>query len=164
MNFVKKRKSISNINILVEKKPLGTAGSMKLLPSNIGNTITVINGDVLTEVDLNALLSFHNTSSNDITICLAKYLYNIPFGVVGFKKNDEFDNISEKPNLTKFILSGVYCINKDIFKFVGEKKIDMPELIQKAKKIGKKIGVFPIYEYWKDIGSLKDYALVNKEK
>ena len=86
MNFLKKRKSISNINILVEKKPLGTAGSMKLLPSNIGNTITVINGDVLTEVDLNALLSFHNTSSNDITICLAKYLYNIPFGVVGFKK------------------------------------------------------------------------------
>ena len=107
---------------------------MKLLPSNMGNTITVINGDVLTEVDLNALLSFHNTSSNDITICLAKYLYNIPFGVVGLK-NDEFDNISEKL-IAKFILSGVYCINKDIFKLL-EKKIDMPELIQK-KKIGKK--------------------------
>ena len=146
--FVKKRKSI--ILIFCWKKPLGTAGSGNYCQV-IQKSITVINGDVLTEVDLNALLSFHNTSSNDITICLAKYLYNIPFGVVGFKKNDEFDNISEKPNLTKFILSGVYCINKDIFKFVGEKKIDMPELIQKAKKIGKKIGVFPIWileRYW----------------
>ena len=44
-----------------------------------------------------------------------------------------------------------------------DKKIDMPELIQN-KKDWEKIGVFPIYEYWKDIGSLKDYALVNKEK
>ena len=118
---------------------------------------------MITEVDLNALLSFHNLNKYDITLCLAKYIYNIPFGVVEFKKNNEFDKISEKPLLTKFILSGVYCINKEIFKYVGDKKLDMPDLIEKTKKIGKKIGVFPIYEYWKDVGSLKDYVSANKE-
>ena len=131
--FIKKRKSISNIKIIVEKKPLGTAGSIKLLPNSVGNTITVINGDVITEVDLNALLSFHNLNKYDITLCLAKYIYNIPFGVVEFKKNNEFDKISEKPLLTKFILSGVYCINKEIFKYVGDKKLDMPDLIENKK-------------------------------
>ena len=60
-------------------------------------------------------------------------------------------------------MSGVYCINKEIFKYVGDKKLDMPDLIEKTKKIGKKIGVFPIYEYWKDVGSLKDYVSANKE-
>ena len=61
-------------------------------------------------------------------------------------------------------MSGVYCINKEIFKYVGDKKLDMPDLIQKTKKIGKKIGVFPIYEYWRDVGNPSDFSMVNKER
>lgn len=162
-SFIKKRKSKSAIFIIKEKQPLGTAGSIKLLPSDVSSPLTIINGDVLSDLNLDSLTSFHLEKGNSMTLCVASYEINIPFGVISFNKKHELTSLKEKPSLNKYILSGIYCIDKEIFDLITKNNIDMTELILKANKLGKKIGIFPIYENWRDIGSIKELHLANKK-
>lgn len=161
--FIKKRKSLSKIRIIHEKVPLGTAGAIGKLIKNDFDFLTVVNGDVVSDIDFSSLYNFHIESKNDITITVAKYSYQIPFGVISFDKEKKFKNLIEKPVNSSFILSGIYCLNKEICLLV-DKKIDMTELINKASALKKNIGVFPIYEYWRDVGSLSDFSMANKER
>ena len=156
--FIKKRKSFSNVKMLLEKKPLGTAGSIHLLRNENFNTLTVINGDIVTDINLEALLDFHNEKLNDITVSVADYSYSLPFGVVEFDKQYNFTVLEEKPTYNKFILSGIYCLNKSICELVKNEHTDMPDLITMSSKLRKKIGVFPIYEYWNDVGTATKLA------
>ena len=160
-NYIKKRNSKIDIQILVEKEPLGTAGSINLIPKNKYDSLTVINGDLITGINLDALNSFHYDQENDITITVAKYEYNIPFGLVNFDKSQNMVNILEKPNKEEFVLSGIYCLNKNVCRLVKKKKIDMVTLIDAAHNLKKRIGVFPIHEYWKDVGNPNDFDMVN---
>ena len=165
VNFIKKRKSKAKIKILIEEKPLGTAGCINIISHEDFSTLTVINGDIVSDINLEALTSFHSEKNNDITISVAKYINEIPFGTVELDKNFDYQSIKVKPKTNNFVLSGIYCLNNNICKLVDGKYLDMPSLITNANKLGNKIGVFPIYEYWKDIGTPKDFILeVNRSK
>lgn len=160
--FIKKRKSKAEIFIIREEKPLGTAGSINLLPSDISSTLTIINGDVLSDLNLNSLISFHFEKNNSITLCAAQYETKIPFGLISFNKSHQLKTLKEKPTLKNYILSGIYCVDKEIFSLIDKDNIDMTELILKVKKLEKKVGIFPIYENWRDIGSIEELNLANK--
>ncbi|OUU62656.1 MAG: hypothetical protein CBC22_03965 [Alphaproteobacteria bacterium TMED62] len=160
--FIKKRKSKAEVFIIREEDPMGTAGSIKLLPDNVSSPLTIINGDVLSDLNLNSLISFHFEKNNSITLCAAQYEINIPFGLISFNKKHQLTNLKEKPTLKNYILSGIYCIEKEMFSLINKSNFDMTELILKANKLGKKVGIFPIYENWRDIGSLKELNLANK--
>ena len=72
-----------NINYVHEDKPLGTAGSLGLLPSNLVDLpIIIMNGDLLTKVDFEHLLHFHNNQNSLATMCIREYDLQIPYGVV----------------------------------------------------------------------------------
>ncbi len=163
-DFIKKRSSNKNIEILHEKSPLGTAGALSLLPSDISDNLTMINGDILSNINLDELESFHKTRKNDITLCAANYKRKIPFGVITFNDNQKLSSLTEKPEINDFILGGIYCINKKTFKTVRKKKIDITDIIIKSQKTGKKIEVFPIFENWNDIGSIEDLKRLNNKK
>ena len=97
------------------------------------------------------------SSKNDITLTVARYSYKIPFGLVELNKNYKLINIKEKPNIDYNVVSGIYCLKKSICSLVSKEYIDMTTVIANSIKMKKKIGVFPIHEYWKDIGNLKDF-------
>ena len=162
--FIKKRNSSNDIETLMEKKPLGTAGSINKLKHLNFDILTVVNGDIVTDIDFESLNLFHIEKGNDITVTVAKHSMQIPYGVINFDEHQNFTGLKEKPNVFNYVLRGIYCLNKEIVKSVENKKIDMPNIIQKSYEAGKKIGIFPIYEYWKDVGNTKDYNLVNKER
>ena len=73
--FLETRKSLANIEILRENKPLGTAGSISSVKNSNFDNLTVLNGDILTEVDLNALNQFHLDKGFDLTITVAHYSF-----------------------------------------------------------------------------------------
>ena len=160
-DFLKKRESKVNIKILIEDKPLGTAGCISLIPKNNYETLLVINADVITEVNLQSLCLFHQESNNDITITVAKHKDKFKFGVVEFDSNFNFLSLKEKPIFERFILSGIYCLNKNICQLINEENIDMTDLINRAYLLKKNIGIYPIIEFWKDIGSPEDLSSVN---
>jgi len=160
--FIKKKFSKSNIRIILEESPLGTAGSINLIPEEDRKMLMVINADVVTDIDFEAITLFHSEKLNDITITVAKYSNQIKFGVVDFDKNLNFKKLKEKPITDYFILSGIYCLNKNICDLVNNENLDMPTLIENAHKLGNKVGIFPIHEYWQDVGNKDDFERVHK--
>ena len=155
-SFLNDRKSSADIEIVYETKPLGTAGSINEIKNENFKNLTVLNGDIVSEINLNALNSFHEEKKYDLTLTVAHYSYQIPFGVVDFDKNYKYKSLSEKPTKKYFILSGIYCLSKKACSLSTKNYLDMPNLIDQANKLGYKIGIFPIYEYWNDIGTSKD--------
>ena len=74
-----------SINYLVETEPLGTAGSLQLLPNSINEPFLVLNGDVLTRLDPSQLLQFHTEHQAMATLCVREHEFSVPFGVVQTK-------------------------------------------------------------------------------
>jgi dTDP-glucose pyrophosphorylase len=141
-----------NINYLQEKKPLGTAGSLSLLPKKTKKPFLIINGDVLTKIDYGQLLQFHNDHKAVITICVREIATKIPYGVVGLDDLNVI-NLEEKPILTHFVNAGIYVVEPKVIDLLPKNtKFDMTELISLVKKNKYLVNAFPVHEYWKDIG------------
>ena len=112
----------------------------------------VINGDVLSKINLKNLIDFHNDHSSDITICVKEYISKIPYGIIDIN-GYEVNSLKEKPTITNHINAGIYLINPDILKLLPKNKyFEMTDLINLAKEKKYKINAFPIYEYWQDLG------------
>ena len=157
--------SILGINIcyLEEDIPLGTAGSLGLLPDNIPNLpIIVINGDILTNIDFNVLLDFHNDHNTDVTMCVREYDFQVPYGVVNID-NYNVTEINEKPVHKFFVNAGIYVLNNNFVKNLdGKSYLDMPDLLKKKLNNGG-VSAFPIHEYWLDIGQKEEYVKANND-
>ena len=151
------------INYLSEKVPLGTAGSLGLLPKNIPDLpIIVMNGDLLTKVDFKNLLDFHNTNGGLATMCVREYDFQVPYGVVNVD-DSKVTNITEKPVHKFFVNAGIYVLDKKLINKVdGNSYLDMTDLLENELEAGD-INAFPIYEYWLDIGRTEEYERANRE-
>jgi dTDP-glucose pyrophosphorylase len=150
------------IEYVQEKKPLGTAGSIGLLPKSLPKLpIIMMNGDVLTKVNFQNLLTFHQENKNIATMCIREYDVQIPFGVVNISKS-QVKSIDEKPIEKYFVNAGIYVVEQELIsKVKANIHIDMPNLLEQQITEGKSVNVFPIHEYWLDIGHMKEYEHIN---
>ena len=145
------------ISYIEEEEPLGTGGALQLLPKKeINDTLIMMNSDILSTINFETFLRFHEDNQGIATMCVREYLYSIPYGVLK-SENNSVTNIVEKPTHSYFINAGIYAIEPDFLDLLGEGKIDMPDLIQKMIVNKKKINAFPVHEYWLDIGTTNDY-------
>lgn len=153
-SFISARASRASIVTLREPARLGTAGALGLIdPAELNRPLLVINGDVITKVDLKALHDFHERNGYDATIAVARHELEIPFGVVRYGEDGLFERVDEKPRLTHFVAAGVYYLGPGFLPLVPrDRAIDMPELLNLGRSIDMKIGLFPIHEYWTDVG------------
>jgi dTDP-glucose pyrophosphorylase/predicted transcriptional regulator len=151
------------INYIREDKRLGTAGSLKLLPKTNNQPIIVMNGDILTKVDYRNLLDFHTSQKADATLCIREYQLEVPYGVVSIEGN-KFIGIKEKPKERFYINAGLYVLNPDLIGYIPENTyFDMPELFKILANTNRETTVYPIREYWMDIGHMDDYEKANGE-
>jgi len=153
-----------NIEYIHEDIPLGTAGSLGLLPDDIPQKpIIMMNGDLLTKVNFERLLDFHSEQNSVATMCIREYDLQVPYGVVGVEGHFVSD-IEEKPVHSFFVNAGIYVLEpKLINKIDGKSYLDMPNLFETQIDLGEKVSVFPIHEYWLDIGQLDEYEKANSE-
>jgi len=153
-----------NIRYIYENDPLGTGGALGLLPDDIEDKpIVVSNADLLTQIDFEMLIKFHEKHQSDATMCVRDHTYQVPFGVVTGDGNNISD-IVEKPSFRHFVNAGIYVINKNMLQFVSKnEKITMPELFQKYISNNRKVLMFPMHEYWLDIGRLDDFERAQKD-
>lgn len=136
-----------NIEFIEERQPLGTAGSLSLIPRNIGDTIIVANSDSLIKTDYEELYRNHIELKNDITIVAAVKHDIIPYGVIKSDNKGEFESMEEKPTRSYLINTGMYVINANMIDLVPDNKMfHMTDLINCAKGCNCKIGVYPIGE------------------
>ena len=141
-----------SISYLVESEPLGTAGSLALLPASIKSPFILMNADVLTRLNLLDLLSYHQQHNADLTLCAHIHKTKIPFGVIEYEGHN-FIGIKEKPVLNSFVNAGIYVVNPSVLSLIpAHKFFDMPDLLQASKSNQLNVAVCPIHEYWLDIG------------
>lgn len=161
--YVYDRNNLGTIVLVEESEPLGTAGALGLLEGLEQSPLLVINGDVISDIDLTALVDFQLRHALDATICVSRYDIDVPFGVVRYDKDGKFSGIEEKPRISNYIAAGVYYLSPHIVHLVKpNQRIDMPDLLNLGKEIGQTIGLFPIHEYWADVGKPSDLESANK--
>ncbi|EDM69058.1 mannose-1-phosphate guanyltransferase [Moritella sp. PE36] len=147
------------INYVHENSPLGTGGALGLLPADLPKDLPLImmNGDVLTKVDFERLLDFHIENKADATMCVREYDYQIPYGVINGKGN-KITSMVEKPIQRFFVNAGIYVVSPRVIQSVPvNHHIDMPTLLEQHMNERDNLLMFPIHEYWLDIGRMDDF-------
>lgn len=151
------------IDYLREDQKLGTAGALGLLPKRPNDPVLVMNGDVLTKVNFQQLLDFHLKHKAEATMCVREYDFQVPYGVVKLNKH-RISSIEEKPVQRFFVNAGIYVLQPEVLDLIPNgSPLDMPPLFDRLIALEKETVVFPVREYWVDIGKLSDYEQANGE-
>ena len=147
-----------NIKFIDETKPLGTAGSLKLLEDELQEVFFVSNCDILIKTKYAEILSFHNKRNYAITIVGAMKQHSLPYGVCTVETDGTLKSFKEKPIFDYLVNTGFYVIDPSVVKLIPEDTyFDMTDLINSLIKNGKKIGVYPVSEKsWVDVGQWEE--------
>lgn len=141
-----------SIEYLREDEPLGTAGALSLLPEEPSDPLLVLNGDLITNVDIRGLLEFHVGGGHDATIGTRYYRHTIPFGCIE-ASGDRVVALREKPTLSRLVNTGIYVIEPAVQKRVPRGvEATMPEVIDALLADGGSVGAFEVEGDWIDVG------------
>ena len=151
------------ISYLRENSRMGTAGALSLLPKTLQDPVLVMNGDRLTKINFDQLLDFHREHGSMATMCVREYDFQVPYGVVTFEK-ERLLAIEEKPVQKFFVSAGIYVLEPDTLSSVPcDTLYDMPALFESLIERAEPVVVFPVREYWLDIGRMDDLERANGE-
>jgi NDP-sugar pyrophosphorylase family protein len=161
-NYFKDGSSLGcSIKYIKEEKPLGTGGPLSLLPDKTKETILVLNGDLVTQVNIDKMIRFHEKNQFEATIGAKIHRVNIPFGVIQ-NDGDNLIGLHEKPMYDYYVNAGIYCLAPSVIDLIPPNE-EYPitdifdQLIQKKKKTG----VFYVEEDWIDVGIHKELEKAN---
>lgn len=148
-----------DIEYFQEKKPLGTIGSVSLLKEKISTPFFVSNCDSINEQDYRDVYDYHVRNHNDLTIVTMVKSFKIPYGVIETGKDGLMTALSEKPEVTYQINTGVYILNPSCIEEIPEGEVfHITQLMEKLKLRGARVGCFPVSEKaWKDMGEWPEY-------
>jgi len=135
--------------------PLGTGGPLLLLPDEAWSApVLVLNGDLVTQFDVAALLDDHVASGSLVTIGTNRHRYQVPFGVLGMEEDGLVRRLDEKPVLEWAVNGGVYVVERDLLDS-AERNQDLPltDLITRALDRGQKVSTHILEGDWADVGT-----------
>lgn len=148
-----------DIEFFQEDKPLGTIGSVSLLKGKINTPFFVSNCDSINEQDYRDVYDYHVNNHNDLTIVTMVKSFRIPYGVIETGEDGLMVALSEKPELTYQVNTGVYILNPSCIDEIPEGEFfHITHLMEKIKAHGGRVGCFPVSEHaWKDMGEWPEY-------
>jgi NDP-sugar pyrophosphorylase family protein len=159
----------SKLGVRVEyaetEMPMGTAGQLKSAESFINGAFVAMNGDIVSSLNINNLISAHESFRGIGTIALKKFEIKIPYGYITLNKNQTIQRFEEKPTLSFMANAGIYLFEKRLFDYIPEKKVSsleteiFPQLINRDEILNS----YFENAYWADVGSMVDFERVNDE-
>jgi NDP-sugar pyrophosphorylase family protein len=158
-----------NIRYLVEPSPLGTGGAIKFAEPHLDGPVVVFNGDVLTQIDLNAVLALHRARKAKATIVLTPVSNPTAYGLVETEEDGSVRRFLEKPNPDEItcdtINAGIYILEPETFDRIPKdtaysiERLYFPSLVDRKETF-----VAYIYRgYWIDIGTPAKYMQVHRD-
>ena len=157
------------LHIVEEPEPRGTAGAVKNVEHLLDGPTFVFNGDVMTDLDLQAMLAFHREKQSKVTISLTPVDDPTQFGLVEMDKDNRVQRFLEKPRAeditTNLVNAGTYIIEPDMFRYVPPNQFYMFErgLFPVILQTGDGMYGFPSRAYWTDIGKPQTYIDVHHD-
>ncbi len=148
-----------DVEFFQEDKPLGTIGSVSLLKGKITTPFFVSNCDSINEQDYRDVYDYHVENHNDLTIVTMVKTFKIPYGVIETGEDGLMTSLSEKPELTYQVNTGVYILNPELIDEIPEGEFfHITHLMEKVQARGGRVGCFPVSEHsWKDMGEWPEY-------
>jgi NDP-sugar pyrophosphorylase family protein len=157
------------IRYVVEPSPLGTAGAVRYAGENLTESVVVFNGDVLTQIDLAAVIRLHQERGAKATIVLTPVENPSAYGLVETDAQGNVQRFLEKPSpdeiTTNHINAGIYVLEPETFDRIPRdvawsiERRYFPSLIERGETF---VGF--VYEgYWIDIGTAEKYLQVHRD-
>lgn len=147
----------ARFHFIEETKPLGTAGSIGLMPV-IDGPILVSNCDIISKIEYQKLLIHHQSNDAHGTMVVRKNEMVNPFGVV-ITDGMSILGFEEKPVWRTSINAGIYVIDEAAKKLVAPNEaIDMPQLFERMKDNGLKTIIYQLTDDWLDIGQVEHFS------
>ena len=144
-----------------ESEPLGTAGPLALVRKQFGHTVEedesllVMNGDLLTEIDMRSVIDFHEEAGNDITVVTREFQLKHPYGVIEMD-GDRIMGVVEKPTVIDTINAGIYIFRWSALELVPDgQAFEMPQLLNAAVESGRSVRAYPFAGKWLAIDGME---------
>jgi NDP-sugar pyrophosphorylase family protein len=151
------------IDYSYEAVPLGTAGPLSLI-NGLDETFLVMNADVLTNINYDELVRYHQAQGGVATIGAYEREVNIDLGVIIKDGGRRIKDYVEKPTTKHLVSMGVYVFEPQVLEFIqGHDYLDFPDLVKLLLKAGLPVNFYPFTGYWLDIGRHEDYARASEE-
>ena len=146
-----------------EDKQLGTVGPLTLLKSELTEPFLLMNGDILSNINLTNFYNFAVNKESTLSVCIKKIIMPYAFGNIFFK-DDIVTGIEEKPDIITYALAGIYVMKPGILNFIPDNEYyGMDSLIKKMLSEQEPISKYELKEYWLDIGRIDDYESAQKD-
>jgi mannose-1-phosphate guanylyltransferase len=166
---IARKKFRADTVVSVEENPLGTGGPLSLARPMLSNDepSIVVNGDVISDVDLRGLITAHSRSGAEATVALVSVEDPRPFGLATLDSSDRITRFEEKSGMKQghgWINAGVYALNPSVV-----------AMIPHGRAVSLEREIFPILAgqmkmkgwrhtgFWYDIGKIPDYIIANRE-
>ncbi len=152
-----------------EESPLGTAGSVLNARDELTERFLVISGDVLTDVDLTSVITFHEKNQALATIALSAVENPLEFGIVITREDGSIERFLEKPGwgqvFSDTINTGIYVLEPEIFDAIPEgRSVDFSgEVFPSVLEAGKPIFGHVVDGYWEDVGTTAAYLQAHED-
>ena len=120
--------------------------------AKVGVSVLVMNGDLVTQADIGAMLDYHERTGNRITIAAKQYSCVVPYGCITLE-GDRVARFEEKPIISRWVNTGIYVVNPEVVKDVpSEMEFPITCLLEKEVAAGGAVGAFEVSEDWLDVG------------
>ncbi len=152
-----------------EENPLGTAGSVRNAMAQLDERFLVISGDVLTDIDLSAIVDFHDDKKALATIGLCHVENPLEFGIVITRDDGSVDRFLEKPSwgqvFSDTINTGIFVLEPEVFEYIEPgRSVDFSsEVFPRILDDGQPLYGAVADGYWEDVGTLEAYVRAHKD-
>ncbi|KAB1070764.1 sugar phosphate nucleotidyltransferase [Methylobacterium planeticum] len=147
-----------SISYTEETEPLGTIGQLSLLRDILDEPFIVLNGDVLTDLNLSRMIGFHHRMEAAVTIATVARQTKLDFGVLDGLPNACIQGFREKPHLTHFVSMGIYCLQPSVIRYIPrEVPYGFDDLILRLLAHRAPVFSFQHDGFWLDIGHTDDF-------
>jgi NDP-mannose synthase len=152
-----------------EDRPLGTAGPLSFFKKNgirlgAAESILVMNGDILTDLDFGRLAAEHERGRADLTVAMINYEHQLSYGVLQLDGGNRVIGITEKPKFQYKASAGIYLVGRRSIELVPQTRYTMPELMERSRKHGLLVKGHLIKEHWLAIEQINQLAAASEAK
>jgi NDP-sugar pyrophosphorylase family protein len=152
------------ITYSVEDRSLGTAGPMAAVIDRLGEDFLLTNGDLLTTLDIGAMILAHRAARADATIGAYERQVKLDFGLLEVDSRMRMVGYREKPSMRHLVSMGIYVLNAAAVRpyLTPGEPLDMPQLVQAMAAAGREVLCHRQDCFWLDIGRPEDFALAQE--
>ncbi len=155
------------LSYATESVPLGTAGSVRNAERGLaGEPFLVVSGDALTDIDLTALIEFHQRMGAMVTVALARKPNVVEFGNVITAQDGRVERFIEKPTwgqvFSDTVNTGIYVMRSEVLALVpADEKVDWSaDVFPRLMAAGEPIYGYITDRYWEDVGTIDSFLSV----